>query len=210
MIKNLIFDFGGVIIRSEQSGAISRFKEIGVADAAKRLDKYQQFGIFGDLEEGRISADDFLRELSKLAGHEVSFEESTYAWRGYCAGLPQRNLDALVRLREKGYRVLLLSNTNPFMMSWARSNDFDGQGHGIDHYFDHVYTSYELCMAKPHADIFQHVLEAEHAKPQECIFVDDSERNVATARQLGIHTICPKNNEDWIGPLDALMKELNK
>lgn len=210
MIKNLIFDFGGVIIHSDQSQAVRRFQEIGVKDADKRLDKFQQFGIFGDLEEGRITADGFLRELSLLAGHDVRFEESTYAWRGYCVGLPQRNLDALLRLRSEGYRLLLLSNTNPFMMSWARSTDFDGQGHSVDYYFDHLYTSYEMKLAKPHADIFQKMLDDERILPEESIFIDDSDRNVATARQLGIHTLCPKNNEDWTGVLFNMIEELNK
>lgn len=209
MIKNLIFDFGGVIIHSDQSQAVRRFQEIGVKDADKRLDKFQQFGIFGDLEEGRISAEDYLRELSKIAGHDVTWDEATYAWRGYCVGLPQRNLDALLRLHNEGFRLLLLSNTNPFMMSWARSNDFDGKGHAVDYYFDHLYTSYEMKLAKPHADIFQKMMDDEQILPQESIFIDDSDRNVATARQLGIHTLCPKNNEDWTADLDRMIRELN-
>lgn len=210
MIKTLIFDFGGVIIGSDQSQAVRRFQEIGVADADKRLDKFQQFGIFGDLEEGKISAEDYLRELSLIAGHDVTWDEAAYAWRGYCAGLPQRNLDALMRYRQQGFRVLLLSNTNPFMMGWARSSEFDGHGHGLDFYFHAVYTSYELRLSKPHQDIFQKVLQTENLQPQDCIFVDDSERNVASAQQLGIHTLCPKNNEDWTGALEAMIEELNK
>ena len=67
----MLFDLGGVIITLDQSQAIRRFEELGVPDAAQRLDPYQQSGIFGQLEEGMISAEDFRRELSKLVGYEV-------------------------------------------------------------------------------------------------------------------------------------------
>jgi putative hydrolase of the HAD superfamily len=121
-IKTVIFDLGGVIITLDQSQAIRRFKELGLADAEQRLDPYLQSGIFGDLEGGKITAEDFRRELSILVGHEVTVEQCEYAWQGYSKALPQRNLDALKRLHEEGYRVLLLSNTNPYMMAWAESD----------------------------------------------------------------------------------------
>ena len=74
MIKNIIFDFGGVVICLDQSQAIRRFEALGLEDAATRLDPYTQQGIFGELEEGKITADEFMTELGKLVGHPVSFE----------------------------------------------------------------------------------------------------------------------------------------
>ena len=133
-IKTIIFDLGGVIITLDQPQAIRRFQEIGLKDADQRLDAYTQGGIFGDLERGAIDAEIFRVELSKLVGHEVSYDECRYAWLGYCRELPQRNLEALRRLRSEGYRLVLLSNTNPYMMSWAMSPDFDGQGHSLEDY----------------------------------------------------------------------------
>ena len=54
-IKNIMFDLGGVIMTIDQPSAVKRFKEIGLEDADRRLDPYTQSGIFGDLEEGKIS-----------------------------------------------------------------------------------------------------------------------------------------------------------
>ena len=62
--------------------------------------------------------------------------------------MPQRNLEAILDLRAKGYKVCLLSNTNPFMMQWA-NRDFDGQGHPIGYFFDALYLSYECKVMKP-------------------------------------------------------------
>ena len=134
MIKNIIFDLGGVIITIDQKQAVSRFKELGLKDAEQRLDPYTQFGIFGDLEAGKIDAETFRVELGKLIGRELSFDECRYAWLGYCKELPRRNLAALKKLRSEGYRVILLSNTNPYMMSWADSDEFDGEGHPLAYY----------------------------------------------------------------------------
>ena len=207
MIKNILFDLGGVIITLDQEQAIRRFEALGLKDARQRLDPYQQSGIFGDLEEGKITAEDFRTELGRLIGREVSFDECRHAWLGYCKEVPRRNLDALLRLRQEGYRVLLLSNTNPYMMSWVLSPDFDGQGHSLEHYMDHCYLSYQIGAMKPSTEFFHRVLMAEHTAPSETLFVDDGPRNVAVASQMGIRTFCPENGADWTTEIYNFLKE---
>ena len=197
MIRNIIFDLGGVIVTISQDEAIRRFKALGLADAERQLDPYTQSGIFGDLEEGLITAEDFRRELSIQTGREQTFETCRWAWLGYRADLPGRNLRALRRLRDEGYRLILLSNTNPFMMSWALSGEFDGEGHSLEDYFDGLYLSYRLKKMKPSEAFFHHVMLSEKIAPGETLFVDDGPRNVAAASQLGIRTYCPANGDDW-------------
>lgn len=196
-IKNIIFDLGGVILTLDHAQAVRRFEELGLKDAASRLDAYTQSGIFGALEMGEISAEEFRKELSLLVGKELTYAQCEYAWMGYCAELPQRNLKALERLRAEGYRLILLSNTNPFMMGWVMSNRFDGNGHSLASYMDVCYTSYQCGMMKPDERFFRHVLMQEQILPQHTLFVDDGPRNVAAASQVGIHTFCPVNGDDW-------------
>lgn len=197
MIKNIIFDFGGVIMTISQQGGVERFTQLGVTDADKQLDPYTQTGIFGDLEEGKIDAEEFRLSLCKMLGREVSVEECKWAWLGYRDGLPKRNLELLRRLRAEGYRLILLSNTNPYMQMWAESPEFDGEGNPVSHYFDAMYKSYQVKMMKPNPRFFQLVLEKEGIKPEETLFVDDGERNVKVASEFGIHTFCPENGSDW-------------
>ena len=66
MIKNIIFDLGGVIMTLDPPEAIRRFKALGLADAEQQMDSYTQGGIFGELEEGKISAETFRQELSRV------------------------------------------------------------------------------------------------------------------------------------------------
>lgn len=197
MIKNLIFDLGGVIITLAPDEALRRFKSLGLENAEEQMDAYTQMGIFGQLEEGKISAEAFREELSRQVGREVTYNECRHAWLGYVKEVPQRNLDALLRLRSEGYRIILLSNTNPYMMSWVRSTEFDGHGHSIDYYMDACYLSYQLGVMKPDTEFFHRVLMTEKIMASETLFIDDGPRNVATASQIGIRTYCPQNGADW-------------
>ena len=197
MIKTIAFDLGGVIITIDQPQAISRFKEIGADSVEDYLNPYTQTDIFGDLEHGLITAEEFRVALGQLMGKEFTYEQCAYAWQGYAKDVPQRNLDIVMRLRQEGYRVVLLSNTNPYMMDWAMSPAFDGKGHPLSDYFDHCYLSYQLKKMKPSEDIFREVLRQEQTFPNEILFVDDGPRNVAAASQIGFRTFCPENGADW-------------
>lgn len=207
MIKNIIFDLGGVIITLDHQYAVRCFQRLGLADAARQLDPYTQGGFFGELEEGKITDKEFIAKLSHACGKALSYDECLNAWLAYRKDLPQRNLDALQRLREEGYRLILLSNTNPFMMHWANSEEFDGRGHAISHYFDALYMSYKVGMMKPDPRFFRKVLMDERIAPSETLFVDDGPRNVAAASQLGINTYCPENGTDWTQEIDAFLQK---
>lgn len=203
-IRNIAFDLGGVVVALSYEQAVKRFEELGLKDARQRLDAFEQRGIFGDLESGRITAEDFRRELSVLIGRELTMEECGTAWQGYVDHVPERNLKALLSLRARGYKVCLLSNTNPFIMQWA-SNDFDGEGHPISDFFDALYLSYECQVMKPRREIFEMMLRGQESLPEETLFVDDGPRNVETASAMGMHTLCPVNNEDWIPTLEVFL-----
>lgn len=205
VIKNIVFDLGGVIMTLDPAEALRRFKALGLSDAERYLDSYTQSGIFGNLEEGKITAEDFRSKLSSLTGHELTFDECKHAWLGYRKDVPQRNLDLLKELRVKGYRLILLSNTNPFMMDWALSSEFDGKGSSLNDYFDALYLSYRLGIMKPAPDFFRQVLDNESILPEETLFVDDGPRNVEAAGKLGFITMCPDNGSDWTGELRSLL-----
>ena len=210
MIKTILFDMGGVVITLAQPQAIERFKALGLKDAEQRLDAYTQQGIFGDLESGKITDEVFRRELSVLVGRELTWQECLNAWKGYCGDVPKRNLRKMKELRERGYRVVLLSNTNPFMMSWVMSNEFDGEGHSLAYYLDAAYESYKCGAMKPDAKFFNAVIEGERLIPSETLFIDDGPRNIEAAKARGIHTLLVKNGEDWTGKLEDLLSSIDK
>ena len=192
-----------------QEEAIKRFKSIGLKNVENYLNPYTQTDIFGDIEEGKISAEQFREKLSELIGKEVTYEECKFAWLGYRQDVPLRNLDILRKLKVQGYKLILLSNTNPFMMSWGLSGEFDGNGNSLESYFDSLYLSYKLGVMKPNKKIFQYIIDNEKIQPGESLFIDDGERNINAARLLGFKTLCPINGEDWTKELIELLKNNN-
>lgn len=209
MIKTVIFDFGGVVAHFIREGAVRRFEQLGLADADAQLDHYCQNGIFLELESGAITAEGFRARLSEMCGREVSHDEARWAWLGFFTETPTAKLDYIAALRPR-YRTYVLSNTNPYIMSWARSAELSEQGRPLDDYFDEIFASYELGVVKPSARFFEHVLTATNSRPEETVFVDDGPHNVEAAKALGIHTLCPANGEDWREELTALLDRLNQ
>lgn len=198
MIKNIVFDFGGVIFDLAYEQAVESFKRIGLTDADQRLDRYHQRGIFEELESGRITPEAFRQELSLMCHRELTHDEVLSAWLGYVGGpVDVRRLDAIDDLRGRGYRTFLLSNTNPYVQQWAESNDFCAYGRPLSSYMDKCYTSFEVGIMKPNEGIFRHMLADAGIEPAETLFLDDSTANIEAARKLGINGLLVQKNSDW-------------
>ena len=196
-IKNVVFDFGGVVAPADLGVVINKFKALGLEDIEKYLNMVRQQGFFGDFETGLIDKEEFRARVGKEVGREVSMDECRDAYMGFFSSVPERNLELFRKLRAEGYSLSLLSNTNPFIMEWALSKAFDGHGHSLDEYLDSIYVSYEMKVMKPDEKIFRMMLESEKVTPSQILFIDDGPKNVAAARSIGINTIQATNGEDW-------------
>lgn len=205
MIKNLIFDFGGVIVDLDRDRAVKHFESLGMSNAEELLDKYHQRDIFLEVEDGRIDADEFCRKLSKYCHREISFNEAKAAWLAFFVGDPQYRLDYMEELHRK-YKIYILSNTNPFVMSWARSAGFTAARKPLDYYADHVYASYQVKAIKPDKEFFEYVIKDTGVNPTETVFIDDGTANVEMGKELGFHVLQPINGEDWREKLNRLLQ----
>ncbi|MDR1369358.1 MAG: HAD family phosphatase [Dysgonamonadaceae bacterium] len=195
-IRNIVFDLGGVIITLDPGEAVRRFLEIGMDNALEILDPYHQKGIFLDLEEGRLSREEFYDALRKETGKNISDKDIDYGWFGFLKETPGYKLEMLEQLKEK-YNLYLLSNTNPIIMSWAHTGEFSGKGKSLDDYFDKLYLSYEMGVTKPHKDIFYRMISDSGINPSETLFVDDGSANIEAGKSLGMRTYQPENGEDF-------------
>lgn len=209
MIKYVIFDFAGVITDLTWEGAVVSFTKIGLKNADKILDRYQQNGIFQALEEGRMDMETFRKEFSAMCGRDLTHDEIREAWMGYFNGMDERKLDFIEELR-KDYKVYLLSNTNPYIMDWACSPNFTSKGKGLNDYFDKLYLSYETGYTKPHEGIFNYMLNDANINPDEAMFIDDGLTNVEAAHRLGMHTFNPENGTLWCEELRKALFSLKK
>ena len=196
-ITNVVFDFGGVVAPADLSVVINKFKALGIKNIEEYLNMVRQRGFFGDFEAGLIDEEEFRSKVGKEAGREVTMEECRDAYMGFFSTVPERNLELFRKLRAEGYRLSLLSNTNPFIMEWALSKAFDGHGHSLDEYLDSIYVSYKMKVMKPDERIFRMMLESENVAPSRILFIDDGPKNVEAARRIGINALQATNGEDW-------------
>ena len=206
MIKNIRFDFGGVLTTIDTSRAIEKFKALGLKDAENYLNSYKQTGIFFQLEDGAIDADTFVSELGKLCGREISYDEALDAWMGFIVNVQVEFMEYLQTLRGK-YRLGVLSNTNPFLQGWARSEKFTDEGKRLDDYFDELYLSYLMKCSKPGKEIYLKMLNDGNMLPHETLFVDDGAKNIEAAEAVGIRTLKAVNGEDWREELEKILGE---
>lgn len=208
MIKNIVFDFGGVIADIDREQAVQAFIRLGVKDADRILDKYHQTGIFQELEEGTLTEEAYRNELGKLCGRTLSWEEVQQAWLGFFTGIDVRKLHYLETLRREGYKLYVLSNTNPYVMGWACSERFFSEGKPLTAYFEKLYLSYQIGCTKPDRRIFEFMLTDSKMQPEETLFVDDGASNIAAGRELGMYTFQPENGSDWRDELAKLLIRL--
>ena len=204
-IKNIIFDFGGVIADLSWEGAVESFREIGLSNADQILDKYHQTGFFQDMEEGHITPDEFADKLSALCGRKLTKEEIKGAWMGYFPYVDTRKLEYIEEL-SKEYHIHVLSNTNPYIMSWACSNSFTALGKPLTHYAENLYLSYELGYTKPDIRIFEKMIEKSNIKVEETLFIDDGPSNIKAAEEAGLLGLLVGSTEDWRDKLSNFLK----
>jgi putative hydrolase of the HAD superfamily len=197
IIKNIVFDLGGVIITLDRSEAVRRFKTAGLEDAELLLDSYHQKGIFLELEEGKLSKEDFYEAVREKAVRYISNEQIDYGWLGFLQDIPDYKLKMLEDLRLQGYKLYLLSNTNPVIMSWAFSPSFSPQGKSLDKYFDKLYLSYQIGYTKPNREIYDFMIKDSGLIPDETLFIDDGIANIEMGKKLGMKTYLAKNGEDF-------------
>ena len=143
-----------------------------------------------------ITPAQFRDQIRELLGRTVSDEKIDAVWNSFLVGIPRYKLDLLLKLREN-YVVYLLSNTNEIHWKWSCENTFPYRTFRVKDYFEKMYLSFEMKMAKPDLNIFEAVVEDAGILPEETLFIDDSEANCLTAQSLGIATYTPAEGEDW-------------
>ena len=185
MIKNLLFDLGGVIMDLGRNRCVRAFSDLGMADADDFLGVYGQKGAFLALERGEIDADEFHDRIRPMFDHPVTDEEMDRAFDQFLLGIPVKRLQDLRELRRRGYGVYLLSNTNPIMMEGFIANEFRKEGLEMKDYFDGAVCSCVAKCYKPEPEIFDYTCRECGIKPEETLFFDDSQANVDAARALG-------------------------
>ena len=186
MIRNIIFDLGGVLLNIDFKLTIKCFRTIGVNNIEQLFSKFSQHIVFDQLDRGEISESEFHEELREITGKNLSTIKINHAWNAMLLDFPQERIELLKKVRAN-YRVFLLSNTNSihyptYMQYMERSYGVKTLGD----IFEKEYLSFEIGKRKPDTEAFLHVLNDQNINPAETLFIDDTPFHVEGAKKTGI------------------------
>lgn len=196
-IKNLLFDLGGVIMDIKRENCVRAFEALGMSGANELLGEYSQKGAFLLLEEGTITPEQFREEIRKNISGDVTDEDIDKAFCKFLLGIPPHRLSALEDLR-KHYKIYMLSNTNPIMVNSDIKHYFRVCGKELEDYFDGLVLSYEAKSIKPDLRIFEYAKSHLGIVPEETLFLDDSQKNLDAAAQLGFNVALVAPGDEFV------------
>ena len=196
MIKNIVFDIGGVL-------ADYRMKEFLMEKGLdgpmiKRVLKASVMNPYwGRFERGEVTEEETLQAFT-AADPEIE-RELRLAFTNLSGMLVSRDyaIPLVRRLKKAGYGVYYLSNYS------KKAYDECGESLAFMPYMDGGIVSFKVGMTKPDQRMFSCFLERFGLKPETCLFVDDTEENVLAARALGFLGLV-------FSSVDGLMEELQK
>lgn len=198
-VKTILFDFGGVLIDVDYHKTIDAFKALGIKNFEQLYSQADQEHLFDNYETGKISSQYFINQLLSKAGGNITPNKIVNAWNAMLGDIHAENIKAVQKLKELGYNVYLLSNTNDIHIQVA----FDRWNKlaliEADELFDKIYLSQEIGLRKPNKEVFEYVLHDISVDPKEVLFIDDSIQHLRTAETLGINTFLLNKIDDLSG-----------
>lgn len=184
MIKAIVFDIGGVLIGLDLARCIRAYEDIlGFYRITELLDPYHQKGIYGEMEAGRITGEEFRTLVlaeSKPGSKPTDVDRCMGA---LLTGMTQDTVDTVKELATR-YPLYLLSNNNPIAMPII-TGMFRENGIGPET-FKGQFISSEMRLLKPSREIYEATIEGIGLPAEEILFIDDNEANVMAAREAGL------------------------
>jgi putative hydrolase of the HAD superfamily len=191
-IKNIIFDFGGVILNINHKKLEEAFKSLGIPDFEHLFNQASQSELFQQFEVGKISPREFRMGVRSLTGLNITDDTFDNTWNKIINDFPARRIN-LLRQIKNSYKLLLLSNTNEIHYDYYIEKFRIEFGYDFQSLFHRTYWSFRMGKRKPDPDAYVEIISNERISPSETLFIDDSKQNIIAAANLGIKTLHLQN-----------------
>lgn len=192
VIKNIIFDLGGVLLNIDFNKTKAAFEKLGVTDFDRFYTKETANPVFEALETGHISNEDFYAELQKHCSAGTGFNQIKDAWNEILLDFRRESIAVLPELAKR-YDLYLLSNTNSIhhaQFSAVFQKEYGGLS--FDSLFKKAYYSQAIKKRKPYTETYVFVVNDAGITAGETLFIDDALANIEGASQAGLQT-------KWLG-----------
>ena len=188
MIRAIFFDMGGVLLPLHLDRCVEAYRSIaGFKDIGEYLDPCHQRGFFLDNEIGKYDRDGFIAECLKHCPPGTAADDIVRAHNQFF-GTPAPDDVALVKELGQKYDIFLLSNNNALSMSLHIPN-FEQAGLPLDKCFKELFLSHEMHLLKPDLEIYRQAIARSGHAADECLFIDDSQKNVDAGNAAGMHAV---------------------
>ena len=188
-IRAIYWDIGGVLLTNgwdheERARVLAQFAIPRDEYEARHEDANDRW------EKGELSDDEFLKQTVFFKERSFTPADFIRAVREQSRWLPggAKNVIAAAR-QHSGLKMAMLNNES------GPLNDYRIETFGLAQYFDGFFCSAYLGMRKPDPRIFRAGTAMLHFKPEECCFIDDRDKNCASAAGVGMHAIQYKGEE---------------
>ena len=184
MIKNYIFDFGNVIAEFFPDRLTAPF--VSNEGERKIISEVVFDRLYWDkLDNGSITDDEVKEALCKRldAGQREVACKVYDNWINSLTPVPNMK-ELIFDLKKSGKKLYLLSNISRGFAESYRDTKWIAE---ILDLFDGLVFSGPIGIVKPSAEIFEHLLCKYDLKAEECLFVDDSQKNINGAMAAGIN-----------------------
>ena len=197
-IKAVIFDFGGVLIRTEDHTGRRKWGdrlglEVGQLLTAVFESEASEFAAVGKVPAEQVWTD-FARQYGLNEEERREFYEEF--WSG--DELDTRLVDYLRSLRPR-YKTAILSN------AWLNAREWFTEFHGLGDAVDEMIISAEEGVAKPDARIYQIAADRLGVQLDEAVFVDDMLANVEAARAAGMRGVHFQSTDQAIADIERYL-----
>lgn len=187
-IKHIIFDWGGVIeVGSFFHASYHLHKKYKINIEEFKIDT-EKVGL--NYQCGKEETP-FFELMSKKYNIPIQELKDTFNGVYY-----KEHIKDLLSKLQQNHSIHLLSNQMNYRANFLRE-------HRDLTYFSNVFFSNEIGFAKPDPQAFMYVLKKINAKPEDCLFIDDTIENVNAAKAIGIDAIHFEN-------IPLLIKELQQ
>jgi len=194
-IKNIIFDFGGVLFEIDYHLPVKAFAQLGYTKFADIYSQANQNPIFDLLETGKISNEEFMQFLHNQVPNATR-QQVDDAWNCILLHIMPEQVSLVKKVRDAGYRTFMLSNTNAIHV--AEFEKMIAQKMSMDDFqscFEKIHYSNVIGIKKPYPETYLKLCEWHHLKPDETLFIDDSLQHVEGARKAGLKAYHLKSGE---------------
>ena len=184
MIKTLVFDFGNVVVTNdwnyvcpEKDKEFTEYFGVTMQDFKKGWDAAWPL-----MRVGKVTEDEFWRLFLTESGvHNIDITHAKKLWRKYQQLIPG-TLDLIIRLRNRYTLVGCTDNGR----EWV---EYYKEHYHLGAYFDAIVCSADVGAHKPDPLIYRKTIEQTGVKPEEILFVDDSDSPLDGAQKAGLQTL---------------------